>query len=57
MKLLNTGKEQIIINWKKACAQVIFVPCVMTTPIEVDELPETVRGVNGWGSSDERQAT
>jgi dUTP pyrophosphatase len=58
IKLLNTSRESIMIQSvlaipdAKAMCQVIFVPCGDAEPEIVEELPESVRGAAGFGSSD-----
>jgi dUTP pyrophosphatase len=50
--LLNTDRhEPFVVEPGMRIAQLVVVPVEMPEPVEVDELPETVRGVRGHGSS------
>ena len=49
--LFNHGKENFIVNNKDRVAQMILVPVVKIEFEEVDELPNTVRGSGGFGST------
>lgn len=58
IKLVNMGKEQLSLESvirnpnAKAIAQVVFVPYAKAPTEIVDQLPESVRGTTGWGSTD-----
>ena len=49
--LFNHGKENFIVNNKDRVAQMILAPIVKIEFEEVDELPETIRGSGGFGST------
>jgi dUTP pyrophosphatase len=50
--LLNTDREHaFVVEPGMRIAQLVIVPVESAAPIDVDELPETVRGVRGFGSS------
>jgi dUTP pyrophosphatase len=50
--LLNTDHEEaFVVEPGMRIAQLVVVPVAEPDPIEVDELPATVRGVRGFGSS------
>jgi dUTP pyrophosphatase len=50
--LLNTDRsEPFVVEPGMRIAQLVVVPVEMPEPTEVDELPGTVRGVRGHGSS------
>lgn len=50
--LLNTdAREPFTIEPGMRIAQLVVVPVVSIEPVELDELPETERGVRGFGSS------
>lgn len=49
--LFNTGEETAIIKQKDRIAQIIFQRYGAPELAEVEELDETVRGANGYGSS------
>ena len=48
--LFKTGKE-FIVNNKDRIAQIILMPVLKVDFEEVDNLPETVRGSDGFGST------
>ena len=49
--LFNHGKEDFIINNGDRIAQMVLVPIVKMEFEEVDSLPNTVRGLGGFGST------
>ena len=49
--LFNHGKSEFIINNKDRIAQMVLVPIIKAEFEEVDELPETLRGEGGFGST------
>jgi dUTP pyrophosphatase len=50
--VLNTdAHEPFVIEPGMRIAQLVVLPVVSVQPIEVDDLPETERGVRGFGSS------
>jgi dUTP pyrophosphatase len=50
--LLNTdAREQFVVEPGMRIAQLVVVPIAAVEMVEVDELPETERGVRGFGSS------
>jgi dUTP pyrophosphatase len=50
--LLNTdGHEAFVVEPGMRIAQLVVVPIASVDPIEVEELPESERGVRGFGSS------
>ena len=49
--LFNHGKEDFIIKNKDRVAQMILVPIIKIEFEEVDELPNTIRGLGGFGST------
>lgn len=49
--LFNHGKEDFIIKNKDRVAQMIIVPVIKIEFEEVDELPNTIRGSGGFGST------
>lgn len=50
--LLNTdARESFEVEPGMRIAQLVVVPIVSAEPVEVEELPETERGVRGFGSS------
>jgi dUTP pyrophosphatase len=50
--LLNTDREHaFVVEPGMRIAQLVVVPVATPAPVEVDELPETERGVRGFGSS------
>ena len=49
--LFNHGKENFIVKNKDRIAQMILVPIVKIQFEEVDELPDTIRGSGGFGST------
>lgn len=51
VKLRNNGKEDYFFNRGDKIAQVIFIPCWTPNLEEVDELEDTDRGENGFGST------
>lgn len=49
--LLNTGKEPFSVLLGTKVAQLIIEACAYPSVVEVDELPDTVRGEGGYGST------
>jgi len=49
--LFNHGKEEFIINNKDRIAQIILMPVVKMDLEETDDLPNTLRGKSGFGST------
>ena len=49
--LFNHGKEYFIIKNKDRVAQMILVPIIKIEFEELDELPNTIRGSGGFGST------
>ena len=49
--LFNQGKEEFIINNKDRIAQIILTPVVKMDLEETDDLPNTLRGKSGFGST------
>ena len=49
--LFNHGKEEFTINNKDRIAQIILMPVLKAEFEEVEELPKTIRGSGGFGST------
>ena len=49
--LINLGKESFIINNNDRIAQMVLCPIIKGVLEEVEELPDTVRGSGGFGST------
>ena len=49
--LFNHGKEDFIINNKDRVAQMILTPVIKMEFEEMDNLPDTLRGAGGFGST------
>ena len=49
--LFNHGKEDFIINNKDRVAQMVLTPVIKMEFDEVDNLPDTLRGEGGFGST------
>ena len=49
--LYNHGKEDFLINNKDRIAQMVLAPVIKINFEETDELPETIRGEGGFGST------
>ena len=49
--LFNHGNNEFIINNKDRIAQMVLVPIIKAEFEEVDELPDTIRGERGFGST------
>jgi dUTP pyrophosphatase len=50
--LLNTDeRDAFVVEAGMRIAQLVVMPVPLVDPVEVDELPETERGVRGFGSS------
>ena len=54
--LFNHGKEDFIINNGDRIAQMVLVPILKMEFEEVDNLPDTVRGQGGFGSTGKKWA-
>ena len=49
--LYNHGKEDFLINNKDRIAQMVFAPVIKMNFEETEELPKTIRGEGGFGST------
>ena len=49
--LFNHGKDEFLINNKDRIAQMVLVPVIKMELEETDNLPDTVRGEGGFGST------
>jgi dUTP pyrophosphatase len=49
--LFNHGKDEFIINNKDRIAQVVFVPVIKMDLEETENLPDSIRGEGGFGST------
>ena len=49
--LYNHGSEEFIINNEDRIAQMVLVPIIKATFEEVEDLPQTIRGEGGFGST------
>ena len=49
--LYNHGREEFVVNNEDRIAQMILVPIIKATFEEVENLPETIRGEGGFGST------
>ena len=49
--LFNHGKEDFVVNNNDRIAQMVLMPILKIEFEEVDELPETIRGSGGFGST------
>ena len=49
--LFNHGNNEFIINNKDRIAQMVLTPIIKAEFEEVDELPDTIRGEGGFGST------
>ncbi len=49
--LYNHGSEEFIVNNDDRIAQMILVPIIKATFEEVENLPDTIRGESGFGST------
>ena len=49
--LYNHGKEDFLINNKDRIAQMVLVPVIKMNLEETEDLPETIRGEGGFGST------
>ena len=49
--LINHGEDRIKISAGDKIVQMVIQPVDMPDPVEVEELPETVRGEGGFGST------
>ena len=49
--LFNNGKSDFLINNKDRIAQMILTPVIKMDLEETDDLPETIRGEGGFGST------
>ena len=53
--LFNHGSKEFIVKNKDRIAQIILMPVLKVDFEEVDDLPETVRGSGGFGSTGKRK--
>lgn len=51
VKLYNLGDEDVTLDKGNKIIQLVILPCVLTSLDVVDELSETERGNNGFGST------
>ena len=51
MIIYNHGDENFVINNKDRIAQMILTPVIKMDLQEADELPQTIRGEGGFGST------
>ena len=49
--MFNSTSDDVIIAAGDKCAQVIFTICSSAPVVVVDELPDSVRGIGGFGST------
>ena len=49
--LFNHGTEKFIVNNNDRIAQMVLTPIIKAEFEEVDELPDTIRGERGFGST------
>ena len=49
--LYNHGKKEFIVNNNDRIAQIVMVPILKAAFEEVEDLPETIRGQGGFGST------
>ena len=49
--LFNHGKNDFLINYKDRIAQMILTPVIKMDLEETEDLPETIRGEGGFGST------
>ena len=49
--LFNHGEKDFIVNNEDRIAQMVLVPIIKATFEEVENLPQTVRGEGGFGST------
>ena len=49
--LYNHGNKEFLVNNKDRIAQMVLVPIIKATFEEVENLPETIRGEGGFGST------
>ena len=49
--LFNHGENEFIVNNQDRVAQMVLAPIIKATFEEVEELPETIRGEGGFGST------
>ena len=49
--LYNHGDKEFVINNEDRIAQMVIVPIIKATFEEVQDLPETIRGEGGFGST------
>ena len=55
--LFNHGKEEFTVNNKDRIAQMILMPVLKAEFEEVEELPKTIRGSGGFGSTGKWEKT
>lgn len=49
--LINHGSDNFYVESGDKIAQILIQPVELWNPVEVDQLPETSRGANGFGST------
>ena len=49
--LFNHGKDEFIVNDEDRVAQMVLMPILKVESEETNELPETIRGSGGFGST------
>ena len=49
--IYNHGTKDFVVNNKDRIAQMILTPIIKMELLEIDELPETIRGKDGFGST------
>lgn len=49
--LINHTDEDVFVHEGDRISQLVILPCALPEPLEMDELPETERGENGFGST------
>lgn len=49
--MTNTGTEEVTIHKNDKVAQLVLCPVIHARISEVEELPESIRGLNGYGST------
>ncbi len=49
--LYNHGDKEFIVNSEDRIAQMVLTPIIKASFEEVDDLPETIRGEGGFGST------
>ena len=49
--LYNHGSEEFVVNHEDRIAQMVLLPIIKATLEEVEDLPQTIRGEGGFGST------